>query len=80
MNFTIKVRLYVLAIFPLLFVSVGMMFFTQAELQSLNRSNKDLESFAFAISHDLREPLRTIRGFLQIITSNKDKNLQIFKI
>ncbi len=46
----------------------------QNTIASLNRSNKDLESFAFAISHDLREPLRTIKGFVQII-QQREENL-----
>lgn len=41
-------------------------------IQSLNRSNQELESFAYAISHDLKEPLRTIRGFLDIIKIRED--------
>ena len=39
MKFTIKTRLYILAILPLLFISIGMMFFTRAELQSINNDN-----------------------------------------
>lgn len=33
----------------------------------LQRSNEDLEHFAHAVSHDLREPLRTIRVFSQML-------------
>jgi signal transduction histidine kinase len=47
----------------------------QNTITSLNKSNRDLESFAYAISHDLREPLRTIRGFLQLIKNNKEDTI-----
>jgi light-regulated signal transduction histidine kinase (bacteriophytochrome) len=49
----------------------------QNTITSLNKSNRDLESFAYAISHDLREPLRTIRGFLQLIKNNKEDVISI---
>lgn len=42
-------------------------------VEKLKKSNTDLESFAYAASHDLQEPLRTIISYLQLI-ERKDKN------
>lgn len=44
------------------------------QTQELERSNKDLQQFAVVVAHDLKEPLRTITSFLQLILRNdKDK-------
>lgn len=49
------------------------------KILALNRSNHDLEQFAYIASHDLQEPLRKIKTFANLIRRDVGSELKVAK-
>lgn len=91
-NFSILI-LVILIIFSILYFIIKKELFARQRIQEetkqlnikLEAVNKELESFTYTVSHDLRAPVRHINGFLEILESNiidklDEKNLRYFNL
>lgn len=64
MNITIKSRLYILAILPLLIIAIGTMYFTRSELLTLNNSHMSSSK-----DYMMESKKSELKSFMQIVDS-----------
>lgn len=73
MNLTIKARLYILALMPIIIIALGTMYFTRAELQGLNEAH--MSSSRVSMMQSKREELKSYLDIVEtVLTPLKESN------